>query len=441
MGAAPGGNVRRFGAVALWSVIAAAFIGPGTVTSCASAGAAFGSTLLWALTFSTLACLALQEAAARLTVASGLTLGQALRRRFATRAAGAAVTALVLGAVILGCAAYQAGNILGAVAGALLVVDLPTSWLASLLGAAAALVLWVGRIRGAVRVLSALVAVMGVAFLITAVLLRPSPVELVRAALHPSLPAGSGLLVLALVGTTVVPYNLFLGSGLAAGQRLAEVRFGLAVSVGLGGVISMAILVVGTAVSGEFSYQALAGVLGERLGPWAQVLFAVGLFAAGFTSAITAPLAAALTARSLFDSGDGWEDEQRLFRAVWLGVLLVGVGFGAAGVPPIPAIIAAQAFNGLLLPLVAAFLLVVVNDPSVVGEAGCNGPLANAAMSVATAVAVLLGVAGVVRAFTRTFSLPAPSLGLVAGLASAVMVVVGVAVVRGRRPKEVKRRR
>jgi len=424
--------MRRLAAVVLQSAIAAAFIGPGTVTSCASAGAAFGPALLWALTFSTLACLVLQEAAARLTVTSGLTLGQALRRRFSSGVAGVAVTLVVLGAVILGCAAYQAGNVLGAVAGARLLVEVPAPSLALLVGAAAAAVLWLGRMRGAVRVLSALVAVMGVAFLVTAVLLRPPLAELVRGALVPALPAGAGFLALALVGTTVVPYNLFLGSGLAEGQRLAEVRFGLAISVGLGGVISMAILVVGTAVTGDFSYPALADVLGGRLGGWAPMLFAGGLFAAGFTSAITAPLAAALTARSLFGAGGGWQEDGRWFRAVWLAVLSVGVGFGAAGLPPIPAIIAAQAFNGVLLPLVAVFLLLVINDPQVVGEGGRNGPLANAAMVAATAVAVLLGVAAVSRAAARVLALPEPPLGVVAALAGAVMLVVTFAVVPGR---------
>lgn len=422
--------MRRLAAVTLWSVIAAAFIGPGTVTSCASAGASFGPTLLWALTFSTLACLALQEAAARVTVASGLTLGQALRRRFAGGLAGAAVTGLVLLAVILGCAAYQAGNILGAVAGAALVVGTPRPWLALLVGGAAALVLGVGRVRGAVRVLSALVAVMGVAFLLTAVLVRPSLAELLRGALVPAVPAGGGLLVLALVGTTVVPYNLFLGSGLAGGQHLGEVRFGLAVSVGLGGLVSMAILVVGAALAGEFSYQALADLLGGRLGGWARTLFAVGLFAAGFTSAITAPLAAALTARSLFGAGGGWGEGEGRFRAVWAGVMAVGVGFGVAGVPPVPAIIAAQAFNGVLLPLVAAFLLVVVNDPGVVGEAGRNRALSNAVMAVATAVAVLLGVTGVLRAAARALSHPPPSPWVVVAVSLVVMAGVGVAVVR-----------
>lgn len=423
--------MSRLAAVALWSVIAAAFIGPGTVTSCASAGTAFGPTLLWTLTFSTLACLVLQEAAARLTVITGGSLGDVLRQRFVGQRGGEVVIALLLGTVVLGCAAYQAGNILGAVAGARLVLDWPPSGLACLVGGAVGVALWVGRIRGTVRLLSALVAFMGVAFLLTAALLRPAWGELLRGALLPTLPGGAETLALALVGTTVVPYNLFLGSGLAAGQRLTEVRFGLAVSVGLGGVVSMAIVVVGSAVSGEFSFPGVAAVLAERLGGWAEVLFALGLFAAGFTSACTAPLAAALTARSLVGGEAGWSDGGSRFRAVWGGVLVVGVGFGVAGVPPIPAIIAAQALNGVLLPVVAVFLLVVVNDPVVMGEEGRNRGLASLAMAGATAVAVLLGVNGALRAVARGLALPPPPAWGVVGGAAAVLLAVGVGLVRG----------
>ncbi len=72
----------RLGSILFWSVIAAAFIGPGTVTTAASAGARFGPRLLWALSFSTLACLLLQEASARLTVVSGRSLGEALADRY-----------------------------------------------------------------------------------------------------------------------------------------------------------------------------------------------------------------------------------------------------------------------------------------------------------------------------------------------------------------------
>jgi NRAMP (natural resistance-associated macrophage protein)-like metal ion transporter len=250
--------VRRLAAILLWSVIAAAFIGPGTVTTAAAAGAGFGLALLWTLVFSTVACLVLQEASARLTLVSGRNLGQALRHRYPTGFTGTAVLLLVLGAIVLGCAAYEAGNILGGVAGAVLATGRSPKLLALASGVIAGLLLWFNRPRRVAHLLSIVVAVMGVAFLFTAFQLRPQIGEILRGALVPALPAGSALLAIGLVGTTVVPYNIFLGSGIAAGQSLGELRLGLAVAIGLGGLISMGVLVAGTAVDGEFTFQALS---------------------------------------------------------------------------------------------------------------------------------------------------------------------------------------
>ena len=64
--------------ILFWSVISAAFIGPGTVTTASAAGASFDLDLIWALVFATLACIVLQEAAARVTIGSGKTLGEAI---------------------------------------------------------------------------------------------------------------------------------------------------------------------------------------------------------------------------------------------------------------------------------------------------------------------------------------------------------------------------
>ena len=100
----------RFGSVLFWSVIAAAFIGPGTVTTAASAGAGHGYALLWTLLFSTLACLLLQEAAARLTVVSGLDLGQALSKQYAAGPGRVVVLTLVLSFLVGGCAWLLAGS-------------------------------------------------------------------------------------------------------------------------------------------------------------------------------------------------------------------------------------------------------------------------------------------------------------------------------------------
>jgi manganese transport protein len=416
-------SVNRLAAILLWSVIAAAFIGPGTVTTAASAGAGYGLVLLWTLVFSTVACLVLQEASGRLTVVSGQTLGQSLRRRYRVGVLRAFVLILVLGAILVGCAAYEAGNILGGVAGAALVVDWPTEWLALVAGAVAAGLLWFQAPRQVARALSLVVAVMGVAFLVTAWQIMPSWRAVVHGSLVPSLPEGSGVLALGLIGTTVVPYNIFLGSGLASRQHLGDLRLGLAVAIGLGGLISMGVLIVGTALDGPFSFVALGEVLSYRLGGWASALFALGLLGAGLSSAITAPLAAAITARDMLSQtpqDPRWSVRSWRYRSVWLGVLLTGVVFGISDVQPIPAIILAQALNGLLLPLVAIFLFVAVNDRSLMGDA-VNPPPVNALMVGVVIVSVLLGVSATGRAAAKVLGVEPPSL--------SVLTLVTVAVV------------
>ena len=396
---------KRLLNILFWSVISAAFIGPGTVTTAAKAGATHGYQLLWALLFSTIACIVLQEAAARLTMVSGLTLGEAIRRRYEGTPFLTGVLLLVVGAIILGAAAYETGNILGALAGLRFIVAGP-SWLWVLLITLFAAVMLSRRSTGLVaRLLGALVAVMGVAFFLTALSVRPAPRQVLHGLLVPVLPrtAGGGLLILGLIGTTVVPYNLFLGSGIAKKEApLGEMRFGLSVAVALGGLISMAVLITGTAVKGPFSYAGLVEALQQGTGRWAVIIFGGGMLAAGFTSAVTAPLAAALTARSLFRDREHtvWDEEGRRFTMVWGGVLLTGTLFGLSGVKPVPVIILAQALNGLILPLITLFLFRVVNDRTLMGEQ-VNGPRANLLMFLVNGVAIMLGLWQVVRVVLR----------------------------------------
>ena len=396
--------MKKILSILFWSIITAAFIGPGTVTTAAKSGAVFGYDLLWALLFSTVACLVLQEASARVTVISGLSLGEAIRQQFHTGLKGFSVLVMVLGAIVFGCAAYEAGNILGGVTGAVLGTGLSAKLLTLLVGGLAAALLWLGSPRAVAYTLSIVVAFMGLVFLVTAVLLKPPLTGLLSGTLIPSLPSGSGLLVLGLIGTTVVPYNLFLGSGLAKGQTLPELRFGLSVAILLGGLISMGILVVGAAIETTFSFEALAATLSGRLGSWGGPFFAFGLFAAGMSSAVTAPLAAAMTARSLFEKADenNWHVRSWRYRSIWMGVLLVGVGFGLADVQPIPAIILAQALNGVVLPFVAVFLILVVNDRNLMGERGLNSIFLNIIMSAVVVVTLVLGVMNITKAVAST---------------------------------------
>lgn len=413
--------MTRLASILLWSAIAAAFVGPGTVTAAASAGAGFGLTLAWAVLFSGLATFVLQEFAARLAIGSGRDLAEVLRQRYASGWRRALSVALVGGAILLGCAAYEAGNILGGAAGAMLALDLPQPAVALAIGAGAAALLASGSPRRIASLMALFVALMGVGFLVAAgsMLLAGGPFPLsARGGGDPLLP------VLALVGTTVVPYNLFLGAALARGQSLGEMRLGLAVSVGIGLLITAGILVVGTALEGEFSFEALGAALAGVLGEWARTGFAIGLFAAGVSSAITAPLAAALTARGLF----GWPEGSARYQAVWIAVLLAGLGFGIADVRPVPAIIAAQAFNGMVLPLVALFLLRAMNDSALLGPA-VNRRAANVLGALVVAIAGLIGTMGILRAGAAALGMeaPAPSALLATGLlAGAGLSVLGL---------------
>ncbi|GAB3639617.1 NRAMP family divalent metal transporter [Spirosoma arcticum] len=374
------------GSVLFWSVISAAFIGPGSVTACAIAGSTYGLQLLWVLTFATLGTVWLQEAAARITIATGYDLGQVITKAYTGRR-GRWVAGLLFGAIFLGCAAYQAGNILGAVAGLALLTDLPVPALTVGVGIVCAALLWIGSTQGLANMLGLVVFLMGGAFVYVAFGTPVTPIELTKALIIPAFPSGSLLLINSLIGTTIVPYNLFFGSSIVQNQSMGEMRLGIWVAVVLGGIISVVLLLAGLLIPTDFSYPHMAQVLSERLGAWAGSLFAFGLFAAGFASSLTAPLAAAVTAQSLL----GVRKNSGTYRAIWLTVLATGLTFGLLNVTPIPVIVAVQAINGILLPFVTVFLFMAVNNRTLLGDAYCNSLWQNVAMSIVVVVTAVLG--------------------------------------------------
>ena len=374
------------GSVLFWSVISAAFIGPGSVTACAIAGSTYGLQLLWVLTFATLGTVWLQEATARITIATGSDLGQVITQTY-TGTRGRAIAWALFGAIFIGCAAYQAGNILGAVAGLALLTGLPVQWLTVGLGAVCILLLWIGSTQGLANMLGLVVFLMGGAFVYVAFGTPVTPTELTKALVTPAFPSGSLLLINSLIGTTIVPYNLFFGSSIVQNQSMGEMRLGIWVAVVLGGIISVVLLLAGLLIPDDFSYPHMAQVLSDRLGTWAGSLFAFGLFAAGFASSLTAPLAAAVTAQSLL----GVRKNSAAYRAIWLTVLATGLTFGLLNVTPIPVIVAVQAINGILLPFVTVFLFMAVNNRALLGDAYRNSVWQNVAMGVVVLVTAVLG--------------------------------------------------
>ncbi len=396
--------------VLFWSVISAAFIGPGTVTTATKAGAYFHFDLMWALAFSTLACILLQEASARVTIHSGMNLAKAIAKQFENRSAKGLVLMLVIGAIVLGSAAYETGNILGSMAGLGLIFDIPQYILVSIIGVLAFIALSLRSVQTIAKLMGGVVFLMGIAFITTAVLLKPSASDILKGVFIPTVPqsSGAGLLILGIIGTTVVPYDLFLGSGvLDKSQKISEMRFGLSVAIILGGLISMAIMTVGTVIEGEFTYDALVSALSEKIGIYAVYVFGFGMFAAGFSSSITAPLVSSITAKSFFEekSVSKWKTQGRYYKMVYIGVLITGLGFGYAQVEPIPAIILAQALNGLILPFISVFLIYVINDPVLMGKNKTNGWFSNILLGFITWVTMVLGAISVVESISTALKL------------------------------------
>ncbi|HSH20958.1 MAG TPA: Nramp family divalent metal transporter [Draconibacterium sp.] len=399
---------KRILNILFWSVVSAAFIGPGTITTAAKSGAEFGMELLWALVFSTLACLLLQEAAARLTIISGTNLGQAITKQFEKSKSKVLVLLLVLGAIVLGAAAYEMGNILGAVAGFLLIFNVPSYILILTIGGISAIILNIPSLKIISTIMGFVVVIMGIGFLITAFLIQPSFVEIALGAFIPRFPSTSqsGVLVLGLIGTTIVPYNLFLGSVISNNkQTVKEMRFGLVIAIVLGGLFSMAVLIVGTSLAGQFSFEELAFALNKKIGFAGKYLLGFGLFAAGFTSAVTAPLASAITLKSLFGNKnpEKWNPGSIRFKLGWGGILIAGIGFALGNVKPIPAIILAQALNGFLLPFVSIFLFIVINNRRIVGTKNSNPTTLNILMILVIFVTLVLGLNSASKAFYSVF--------------------------------------
>ena len=199
-------------------LVAAAFIGPGTVTLCTMAGVNFGYALLWAMGLSVVATIILQEMSARLGIIAQKGLADVIRSEINNPVLKYVSIVLILSAIVIGNAAYEAGNISGGVLGLETVFGVQNLNIATcnfnifsvLIGLVAFLLLFIGNYKFLERVLVSLVILMSGAFLLTAIMTRPDLVEIAEGLLLPEVADNSILTIIGLIGTTVVPYNLFL---------------------------------------------------------------------------------------------------------------------------------------------------------------------------------------------------------------------------------------
>ena len=393
------------------ALVAAAFIGPGTVTVCTLAGIQFGFSLLWAMTLSIIATIILQETASRIGLVSQKGLSQVLRDELPAGILRKSVLGLVLAAIVVGNAAYEGGNISGGVlglqalgsTGILEVAGYAINGYSLLIGAIAFILLYIGNYKVLEKVFLLLVILMSLSFVITAILTGPQLLMVLKGALIPQFPDGSILMIVALVGTTVVPYNLFLHASLVNQKwkdrsELSAAKKDTIVAVILGGLVSMSVIIAAAAITGQEvdGASGLAQSLEPLYGSAARYCIGLGLFAAGITSAITAPLAAAYVAQGCLNLGD--DLKSRNFRLVWILVLILGVGVATFGIKPIEIIQFAQVANGILLPVIAGILIWLANRSTLLGSYQ-NSKLKNVISVCILIVTLILGARAILSVF------------------------------------------
>ena len=362
-------------------LIAAAFIGPGTVTLCSLAGVKFGMSLLWTLLIAVLASIILQSMAVKIGIIGKKSITEDLKDEISNPVIKYIIITLIFMTILIGNTAYEAGNISGAVMGLETLFgqikidfkDFSLNIHAIIIGLLAGALLWIGKYRIIERCLIGLVIIMSIAFLFTAIATRPSLLSVLSGLLSFKAPAGSLLTIIGLVGTTIVPYNLFLHAELVKEKwnDKGDLKFALKdliIALGLGGLISLSIVITASSINATDinTVGDLALGLESVFGTFSRQFLAIGLFAAGITSTITAPLAAAYVVCGCF--GLSTNLQSNYFKFIWLSIILFGVFFSATGLKLITIIQFAQITNGILLPIMVGLLLWMMNKSSLLGN-------------------------------------------------------------------------
>ena len=352
--------------------MAAAFIGPGTITMCSIAGAQFKYGLIWALIVSILLTMFIQLMAIRIGLTTKNTLSNLIKDQFQNGLLKYTSILLIISAIFIGNSAYEAGNISGAVMGFELLFGDSFQFnqinIFSILSGMLALPLIIfGNNKVLEKILIILVLIMSFSFVFTVFIVGVDFNLLFSSSNFFSFPPDSILTIAGLIGTTVVPYNIFLHVALVnnrwkSSKDLKFANFDTIVSISIGGLISLCILLTAAGLNNTDILNAvdLANNLEPLYGNFSKYVIAIGLLSAGLTSSITAPIAAAYVVCGCF--GFSTNRKSILFKIIAVIVLLIGVIFSSIGISPIEIIKFAQVTNGILLPLIVIFLLFLANN-------------------------------------------------------------------------------
>lgn len=389
--------LKRIGRSSPGALVTAAFIGPGTITTCIRAGYTQSYSLLSIMITATLLAIVIQYYAAKIGIITQCGISKNIQLTVKSKIGRSVAYLMIICAIFVGNCAFEAGNITGAALGWQVLFQSPSSKV-YVVGTTviAGMLLWKGHFSFIQSALKLIVLLMAVCFAAAMIIVRPDLSNIISGLF--SLDFNDNVILIgALIGTTVGPYSIFLHSEAAAqlwhdSSDIKDMMIDTIVSIAIGGIISCCIIVVAAGTASVLEIQDLTIMnfsksLELPLGLIGQKIFLIGLFAAGISSAITAPLAAAYTITGLC-SEKSIISKKGLFHLVWGTVLLFGFIVSLFwGSSPTNLILFVQYVNALVLPLVIMFLLYCLNSHNMGKHK--NGLLSNIVLCTTVAICIL----------------------------------------------------
>lgn len=321
-------------------LVTVGFIDPGNWASNFAAGSDYGYALLWIVTLSTVMLIILQHNVAHLGIVTGLCLSEA-----ATRYTPRWVSRPVLATAVLASISTSLAEILGGAIALQMLFGIPVVWGAVLTTALVVIMLFTNSYKRIERAIIAFVSVIGLSFLYELFLVDIDWGLAAHSWVVPSIPEGSMLIIMSVLGAVVMPHNLFLHSEVVqsheynkqsdtAIRKLLKYEFyDTLLSMGIGWAINSAMIllaastffVTGTPVE---ELQQAKSLLDPLLGNQAGIVFALALLMAGISSTVTSGMAAGSIFAGIFGESYHIKDvHSRVGVLLSLGIALLIIFF------------------------------------------------------------------------------------------------------------------
>lgn len=390
-------------------LVTVGFIDPGNWASNFAAGADFGYSLLWVITLSTIMLIVLQHNVAHLGIVTGLCLSEA-----ATKYTPKWVSRPILGTAVLASISTSLAEILGGAIALEMLFDIPIIWGSLLTAFFVTIMLFTNSYKRIERSIIAFVSVIGLSFLYELFLVDIDWPLAARSWVTPSIPEGSLLVIMSVLGAVVMPHNLFLHSEVVQSREYnkkddASIRkllkyefYDTLFSMGVGWAINSAMILLAAATFfanhiGVEELQQAKSLLEPLLGNQAVTIFALALLMAGISSTVTSGMAAGSIFAGMFGESYHVKDvHSRVGILLSLGIALVVILFIEN---PFQGLIISQMILSIQLPFTIFLQVGLTSSKRVMGQ------YANSRWSsfVLYTMAVIVSVLNLALLFSESF--------------------------------------